>query len=308
MLNRRDLALGLGAAFAAGPALANAPLAVEPPVIEGGRDVEDRLTIPVRIGESGQFDFVVDTGADSSVIAADVAERLGLRPGGPVMIHSVTGAALTPTVHAPPIRFGDETLPARSLPVIGRDRLGADGLLGIDVLRGRRLVMDFKRRRLQIIPSSDDRPLARYRTAKIPTSDRYGLLSVIDVRAERIGAVALVDTGGSVTIANQELARRMSRRGAWRGPSDLVDVYGVTQEVAKGEARTLSVLHVGGLRFLDVPVVVSDVHLFAEWNLLQRPAILLGADVLRLFSRVELDYGNRHLFFQLGQQPPTALA
>ncbi|HRD46617.1 MAG TPA: peptidase A2A, partial [Caulobacter sp.] len=96
-----------------------------------------------------------------------------------------------------------------------RDRLGADGLLGVDVLQQRRLIMDFRRRRLQIVPSSDDRPLARYRTAKIPTSDRHGLLSVIDVRAERVGATALVDTGGSVTIANRDLARRMRQRGAW---------------------------------------------------------------------------------------------
>ncbi|HRD46618.1 MAG TPA: hypothetical protein PLF78_09070, partial [Caulobacter sp.] len=74
MLNRRHFALGTAGALVAGGAWAKAPA---PQVeIEGARDLDQRLTIPVFVGEAGPFHFVVDTGADRTVLASDVADRL----------------------------------------------------------------------------------------------------------------------------------------------------------------------------------------------------------------------------------------
>ena len=96
-LDRRHL-LGAGLAAAAGPALAKRrrpavqinltdqlpppPPPGEPPqIIRAGADTSRRMTAPVRLNGRGPFTFVVDTGADSSVVASEAALSLNL-PGG----------------------------------------------------------------------------------------------------------------------------------------------------------------------------------------------------------------------------------
>ncbi|MBI5941594.1 MAG: clan AA aspartic protease, partial [Caulobacterales bacterium] len=136
MLSRRRLALALsGAALAPGLAFGQEPVSNDPEAIIGaGEDRYDRLTIPVMIGGHGPFDFVVDTGADRTVLSEDVAEQLGLPPGRDVLVQGITGSEMTRTVLAPEITLGSVVLKGLDLPVLPRQRLGVDGLLGVDAL------------------------------------------------------------------------------------------------------------------------------------------------------------------------------
>ena len=65
----------------------------------------------------------------------------------------------------------------------------------------------------------------------------------------------------------------------------------------------LASLRLGGLRFTDVPMLVADLDLFDRWGLGDRPTLLLGINVLRLFSRVEMDYSRRRMMFRVGADP-----
>ncbi|ATQ43010.1 aspartyl protease family protein [Caulobacter mirabilis] len=307
MLSRRDFAAGLG-----GLAVAPRVLAEEfpdtPVQIDARQDRYDRLTIPVRLGDGPPHDFVVDTGADCSVLAIDLAESLALPPGKPVLVHGITGAQMTPTVKAPPLVVGGVALKRREFPILPRDRLGADGLLGVDVLQRRRLIMDFKARRFEIQATSPHHGGGGgVRSALVPAHDSFGRLTVIDARAYGALATAFVDSGGGMTIVNETLAAAVRKRGYWREPAQRVMLTGVTQHVLYGEVRLLDRLALGDLKFRNVPVVVSDLHLFNQWGLTGKAAILLGANVLRLFSRIELDYGRRQMLFQAGREP-TPLA
>lgn len=303
MLSRRVFAAGLGAALAL-PDLAAAQDFPDAPVqIDAGRDRHDRLTIPVMIGDSGPWRFVVDTGADRSALAIDIAERLALPPGRSVMVHGITGAELAPSVKAPPLTLGKVRLKAQELPVLSRDRLGVDGLLGVDVLQRRRLVMDFKERRLEIQPAGGPQMMGG-RSSLVSAHASYGRLTVIDARADGVKATAFVDSGGGLTIVNRALAESVQTRGGWRAAAPVVELSGVTEHVAYGEVRLLDRLVLGDLRFNGVPVVVCDLHLFSQWGLDTKPAVLLGVNVLRLFSRVELDYSRSRMLFQGGLAPP----
>jgi predicted aspartyl protease len=305
MLSRRDLALGLGAAFAAGPALAQ----VADPLPEEGattslrarRDRDTRMTIEVMIGPAGPFQFVVDTGADTSVIASEIAAGMGLAAGRNVMIHGITGVELVGTVKAPPLKLGPLTLSTRDLPVLPRERLGGDGLLGMDVLKNNRLVLDFRQKRMEIRAASG-RSLARLdpRFIAVPAEDSFGRLTVINARANNVSATAFVDSGASLSIVNPALARAMKADRRWESTAPLVELTGVTDHVLTGEGRMINRLRVGTLSFNHIPVVVADLHLFRRWNLQNQPAILLGVDVLRMFARVELDYGRRRMLFRAG--------
>lgn len=315
MFDRRQLALALtGTAFA--PRLAFAQDAAPPPppvdpdqIIGAGIDRYDRLTIPVTIGDKGPYDFVVDTGADRTVLSQSVADELGLPPGRQVLIQGITGAEMAPTVQAPPINLGRITLNSLDLPVLPRERLGVDGLLGVDALQKRRLVMDFRERRLEILPGRE--PSAGYSTPRdtyVPARDRFGRLVVIDATANTAEIGAFIDSGAGMTIGNQALARAVRARGSWHDEALRVPIYGVTSHEAQGEVRVLDTLRLGGLRFTGVPMIIADLDLFSHWGMADRPSLLLGINVLRLFSRVEMDYSRKRMMFRVGADPQIWLA
>lgn len=314
MLDRRQLALALtGAALA--PRLAFAQDAPPPPpadpdqIIGAGIDRYDRLTIPVTLGDRGPYDFVVDTGADRTVLSQSLADELALPPGRDVLIQGITGSELAPTVRAPPINLGRITLASLDLPVLPRERLGVDGLLGVDALQKRRLVMDFRARRLEILPGRE--PAAGYsqpRDTWVPARDRFGRLVVIDATANSAEIGAFVDSGAGMTIGNRALARAVQSRGSWRDPAPVVPVYGVTSHQAEGEVRVLDTLRLGGLRFTGVPMIIADLDLFTHWGMADKPSLLLGINVLRLFSRVEMDYSRKRMMFRVGADPQIWLA
>ncbi|MFZ4607406.1 MAG: retroviral-like aspartic protease family protein [Caulobacter sp.] len=314
MLSRRQLAFALaGAVLAPGAAFAldNLPETVPDPedIIGAGQDRYDRLTIPVMIGGQGPFEFVVDTGADRTVLSDDVAEQLGLPPGRDVIVQGITGSELTRTVLAPEITIGKIVLRGLDLPVLSRTRLGVDGLLGVDALQKRRLIMDFRTRRLEILSASGARrPPSDTRDAFVSARDRFGRLVVIDANANGAPVSAFLDSGAGMSIVNSALAQSIRGRGGWAGEGQRVALYGVTSHEATGELRALESVRLGGLRFSNVPVLVSDLDLFAQWGMADRPTILLGVNVLRLFSRVEMDYGRRRVMFRVGADPQVWLA
>lgn len=311
MLSRRQLALALSAAaLAPGPAFAEAQAASEPEVvIATGEDRYDRLTIPVTIADQGPFDFVVDTGADRTVLCQEIADQLGLPPGRDVMVQGITGSELTHTVQAPEITLGKIVLKSLDLPVLPRARLGVDGLLGVDALQKRRLVMDFRERKLEILPASGALyPNETNRDSFVSARDRHGRLVVIDANANGAPVSAFLDSGAGVSIANRVLAESIRNRGGWRGEGRMAPLYGVTSHQSMGELRILDSVRLGGLRFTDIPVLISDLDLFAQWGMADRPTILLGVNVLRLFSRVEMDYGRKRVMFRAGADPQIWLA
>jgi predicted aspartyl protease len=314
MLSRRQLAFALaGAVLAPGAAFAldNLPETVPDTedIIGAGQDRYDRLTIPVMIGGQGPFEFVVDTGADRTVLSDDVAEQLGLPPGRDVIVQGITGSELTRTVLAPEITIGKIVLRGLDLPVLSRTRLGVDGLLGVDALQKRRLIMDFRSHRLEILSASGaQRPPSDTRDAFVSARDRFGRLVVIDANANGAPVSAFLDSGAGMSIVNSALAQSIRGRGGWAGEGQRVALYGVTSHEATGELRTLESVRLGGLRFSNVPVLVSDLDLFAQWGMADRPTILLGVNVLRLFSRVEMDYGRRRVMFRVGADPQVWLA
>ena len=54
-------------------------------------DRSTRMTLPVKIDGQGPFAFIIDTGADRTVISAELAARLNLPRGAPVTLHGASG-------------------------------------------------------------------------------------------------------------------------------------------------------------------------------------------------------------------------
>jgi hypothetical protein len=80
-------------------------------------------------------------------------------------------------------------------------------------------------------------------------------------------------------------------------------------EMRVGEYRVAPSLTLGDLRLTNLPMAFADLHIFDVWGLNDRPAVLLGVDVLRMFARVELDFGSGRILFRVGERraPPRVL-
>jgi predicted aspartyl protease len=104
----------------------------------------------VTIGTAGPYRFVVDTGAQTSLIDAKLAAELGLKADHRVSIVTVNSERLRPAAKVNSLRVGRVELPATELVFDDFDRAGVRGLLGLNALAGLDFELLPKKGRLEL--------------------------------------------------------------------------------------------------------------------------------------------------------------
>jgi predicted aspartyl protease len=279
---------------AVGPSIATR-LPAKPDAVTAGRDTFDRMTVPVMVNGQGPFPFVIDTGADRTVISAELAATLGLNPGDPVVLNDVSGVGLTPTAIIPKLAVGVRELRDVDAPTLAAANLGAMGLLGIDSLRDQRMVMDFHARRMTVEASKPEHYGAD--VIVVHATRRLGQLVLVDASIGGEPILVILDSGAQNTIGNLALRDLIGR---WHGGQQglPVDVISVSGRTIPAHFASLPNLRIGGIALHNVPIAFADLHTFSEFDLNGQPAILLGMDVLRHFDRVAVDFGRKQVSFR----------
>lgn len=267
-----------------------------PESLDFGVDAANRMTLPVMIGNQGPYRFVVDTGADRTVISHQLARELGLGAGQPVLIHSTSGAREVATFNLPRLIFGARRLAARTAPALDRSHLGAEGMLGLDSLQSQRVLFDFPNRTIHIASAMRARDSWPEGTIVVQGRRRLQRLVLADAAIDGERIWAIVDTGSQVTIANSALRQRLVRRGQL-GASEAASLLSVTGGLVSADYVHVAKLRIGGVDIRDMPIAFADVHTFRQLDLIDRPAILLGMDVLQLFDQVSIDFLRREVRF-----------
>lgn len=327
--SRRDAALALATLAPAALAGCAAPGALQRPLVsinladgplprpedmgDGGAlldsaaDASRRMTVPVFLDGKGPFEFVVDTGANRSVVADRVAADLGLASAGTAPVHSIAGLETAALVRVRELKVGKVVSGALRLPVMPRERLGADGLLGVDMLRNRRVALNFKQRRFEISPSSRRSPYAPPTDSRIRLEDppvlvparyRAGQLVILDAEAADQPVAAFLDSGSQITVGNIALRDAVLKaRPKLRERLVQVPLISATGQTIQGELANLARLRMGGLAVVNVLVAFAPLHVFEIWDMNSRPSILVGVDVMREFDDILLDFGRREVLF-----------
>ena len=114
------------------------------------RQIETRLSVAVQVNGRGPYHFVVDSGADTSVVGLRIAQRQQLPLGSPVILNGMTGSDQVDQVKVESLTLGPSIVRQLELPVLREDDLGGDGLIGIDALARQRLMLDFERRLITV--------------------------------------------------------------------------------------------------------------------------------------------------------------
>jgi predicted aspartyl protease len=259
-------------------------------------DSTQRMTVSVNVAGRGPYPFIVDTGAERTVIARQLADALDLPDRGGIMVATVTDLRRVSSVHISQMQVGRRTLNDIHAPAFDQHDLGAMGMLGVDTLRSQRVVFDFARRELTLSTSHIEQEQWPEETIVIRGRSRLGRLVLTDATIEGQRVRVIIDTGSQITIGNNALRRRLAaqRRLGEVGMTQLVAVTGDRLTAEYAIARRI---RLGGIYITDMPIAFADVQLFEYLGLDRRPAILLGMDALSLFERVSIDFANRRVRF-----------
>ncbi len=196
------------------------------------RDRLGRIWAPVYLNGKGPFRLVLDTGASHSAMVAKVATALDLPPTGAMMLHGVTGSATVPFVTVDTFVVGDMEAHDMVLPIVPDALGGADGVLGMEGLKDKRIFIDFMHDKITIMHSHSARAPDGYTIIPLVRTPNGLLMATAYMGGIRVKAI--IDTGGQVTVANPALlaALRARHRGKDLQPSTIT---GATDDVQAGQ-------------------------------------------------------------------------
>lgn len=300
-------ALGLLALAAGTPAAAQTVAAVTSQAIDTSEDRALRMTVPVLVNGQGPFNFVIDTGADRTVISQELAERLALPSAGTAKLHAMGGSANVDIVHVTEVRVSTNIARNVRAAALPTRYVGADGLLGIDSLKGQRVEMDFVAQTMKIMPSTEPEAAspAEGDVIVVTARTKLGQLVMVDADANGQKIWVVVDTGAQNTIGNPKLRTILSKRvpGTEVKAIDMIDVLG---QRTPADYTIVNRVRIGGMAMGNTAVAFADAHPFKLFGLKNKPSMLLGIETLKAFKKVSVDFSSRKIKFML--PPPGAVA
>jgi hypothetical protein len=265
-------------------------------------DRAGRVVATVHIDGLGPFRFVVDTGANRSAISETAAQRVGATATQSTLVHGITGSAVMPQINVRELQVGDLGFPQQRLailpdPVFG----GTDGILGIDTLQKARIDIDFVNDRVMLRRSGIANPPDR---VIIRATLRHKGLLLIPGKVGRVSVKAIIDTGAERSLGNQALLEALNRKAREPYLSAPTTVIGATGHLEQGLSLLAPPIDLGGTRIGNLVITFGDFHVFRVWSLLDRPALVIGMDVLGTLPEFSIDYPRRQFQLKVTRRLP----
>jgi len=253
--------------------------------------------VGVHVNGVGPFPFIVDTGASRSIIYRSLTAALQLEAVPNKSRNIITTGGYKRALIYP---IGDIFALGHTLyiedTVALPDILGssARGLIGVDLLAGRTLLVRPKRGLANLSASSDDlaEPEWTYIQGR-PVA--YGSLALsIDIGGVSIPVV--IDTGASDTVINKAGAETLLRSATGVGRENVTAVISRGRSIAR-EKLLMPSLALGSIDFQDTNLYVADLPVFRLLGASEVPAIILGMNVLGQ-QDFAIDFANWRLYLQ----------
>jgi hypothetical protein len=256
------------------------------------RDRIGRIWAPVYINDKGPFRLVLDTGANRSAVIHRVVHTLGhdAPRAGNAQLRGTTGTAVVPMVGVGRLQIGDLVMEGTELPILPDAFGGADGVLGYDGLRDKRIFIDFQNDLITIKRSRRELPGENY--VALPMSFVHDFVPAVTVSIRGTRVKAIIDTGAQRSFGNLALLDLLKRRNP-----ELVraTITGVTLDQEVAESMLIPGIRMGPVTIPSLQVAFSDLYIFEHWKLTDTPVLMLGMDVLGTVDKLVLDYRRREM-------------
>ncbi|VWX60569.1 Aspartyl protease [Sphingorhabdus sp. 109] len=266
----------------------------DPEQIAIASDRLDRMTVAVRIADSGPYRFIIDTASQRTILSKEIAGALALDVEDQVRIIALAGTTIVETVYVPSLTLGKRSYDSLVSPTFRKANIGADGVLGLDSLQGQRILFDFLGKNISVEDTTKKLKSRSLREIVVTARRRSGQLIFTNATIAGVKTSVIIDTGGELSIGNKALQRRLRIPSSALVKTSLVDVTGRSIEADYGIAEELLI---GRARFGIIPIAFADIAPFKALKLEKKPALFLGMDALRKFDRVAIDFANRKIYF-----------
>lgn len=260
-------------------------------------DHSDRMTVPVLLGGRGPFRFLVDTGANRTVVSTKIAAAMGLSSGPVATLHSVSGTSLVRTANVPRFELSRDRVRSAEVALLEAAHMEADGIIGVDSLRSEKVIFDFRKRVISIVPGKQrlgDEP----GTIVVHGKLKQGHLIVTSATANRVRLMAVLDTGSEITLGNAALRMKLEAKRKL-GPAERIAMKSVTGQILIGEAFRLGKVTIGDVELRDLVILFTSAPIFQHLGLEDRPALLLGMNALQAFDKVSIDFARKQLLMTI---------
>ncbi len=268
-------------------------------VIAAELDALRRLTVPVVIDGRANGRFLIDTGAERTVVSDIIAAGLS-GPREAARIVHMAGISPVEIVAVETLTVGSTVYRRVEAPILSRRQMGMDGVLGSDALQDARVLFDFEAAKVTIISPGDRTPSSR--GIVIQARRRSGRLILTTATIDGVAVDVVIDTGAQRTVGNPALADRLGRRRA----GEVDRITSITGDTIAARIVPVRQLAIGPLSFNDFAIAVVDSPAFQSLDLTEQPAILLGMDAISQFGQVLIDFPNRRVRFVLSKKARRA--
>lgn len=266
------------------------------PIAEFAIDLDRylRMTVPVTIAGAGPFRFLIDTGAQASVVTRRVTDALQLVPTGQAVLMAMGSSRVVQTIELDGLEFANRRLDGLTTPLLDARNVGADGILGLDSLQNLLVLMDFREDRISVSDASGASDGGSGYEIVVRARRKLGQMIITDARIDGVRTAIVIDTGAVHSHGNAALRRKL--RARHKDELFTTDVNGF---VLRSDVALADTLHIGGLTMANVPIGYSDSPVFAQLGLEDRPTLILGMQNLRVFERVAIDFAGGRILFDL---------
>jgi predicted aspartyl protease len=250
------------------------------------------ILLPVRVNGDGPFEFILDTGAGTSLLSSDLAKKLNIKIISTKEGQSAGGKVSVSLAKVDSLALGQAKLDDVDVGIVDLSHIARtigtkiDGDIGYNFLKNFRITIDYHDCEIQFDDPTRVERLGRSAKTEVPMqlASLAKPLLLVDVHANGRGPFQFaIDTGTSTTAIAPELAQQLNLKGSPVGP---VTTGGAQVNVTAGTVKSFQV---GGARVDDLVVVVADFFSMLSQAVGAKLDGIVGYNFLRNF-RVVIDY------------------
>lgn len=257
-------------------------------------DGNRRYTVPVTIDGVGPYNFMIDTGSQATAVTERITDQIDLPALGPATIVGMASRRVVDMVELDRFELGTRTIHNISAPVLQREHVGADGIIGLDTLQDFRVIIDFRDETIAVA-ETDRSKNSRGFEIVVRARSKLGQLLITDAVIEGVKATVIIDTGAQASLGNLALRDRIRSRRA-KEQVKTTDVNGVSMMSDLTFARSL-LIH--GMELRNIPITYADTPAFDALGMRDKPVLSLGMQHLKMFDRIAIDFSQQRILFDL---------
>jgi predicted aspartyl protease len=255
------------------------------------------ILLPVHVNERGPFDFILDTGAGTSLLTPELAKQLNVKIVGSKEGQSAGGNVAVSLAKADSLAVGGARINDVDLGIVDLAHVGKtigakiDGDLGYNFLKHFRVTINYRDCEIRFDDPKRIEAFAHGAKTAVPirlASPAKPLL-LIDVQLNGRGPFQFaIDTGTSTTAITPQLANEL---GISSSPTGTGTTAGAQVDVRAGNVESFQL---GGAKIDNMTVVVADFFEMLSAAIGAKLDGIVGYNFLRNY-KVAIDYPGETL-------------